>query len=392
MTMNADDGLERSAPATPEAETGNGARPERASGEPLGKLRVIVVDDEDMLRWALVRNLADQNFEVADFGHGQAALDHLQQGSRYDVLLLDWKMPDMAGIDVLRALRRLGIKLPVVVLTAYSSEDNEVEALDCGAIDFLDKSRSPSILARRLRIIAATERKLAAALGVEEVLCVSDLELHPKIRRAFWRGARVPLTVTEFDIVHILASRAGREVSYREIYDVVHGTDFIAGDGSAGYRINVRSLIKRIRQKFHAMDSGFAAIENYAGFGYSWRAAEDASTAATALETSDDARAAAPFASREKSGRFWGSLARFAGLGRPDEAPNGEGRTRRRDRGDGRGDGRGNGQGGFRAASVEADIARLAAPGSRADEAERDAPDEEDAPPVGHRPYSSDPL
>jgi two-component system response regulator ChvI len=286
---------------------GDAAPGEQRSGDAERRPRVIVVDDEDELRCALARNLADENFEVVDFGDGHAAIEHLQQGAQYDVLLLDWMMPTMAGIDVLRALRRRGINIPVIVLTAYSNEDNEVEALDCGAIDFLDKSRSPAILVRRLRIIVATERKLAAALGVDEIKCEGVLELHPRIRRAFWRGERVPLTVTEFDIVNLLASKAGMEVSYREIYDVVHGTDFVAGDGSAGYRINVRALIKRIRQKFHSKDPGFSEIENYAGFGYCWRSSVK-SDWPDAREASSDA---------EKGGGFWNSLTRFAGIGRP---------------------------------------------------------------------------
>jgi len=297
---------------------------EHKLGDAERRPRVILVDDEDELRWALARNLADHRFEVVDFGDGHDAIQHLQQGAQYDVLLLDWMMPGMAGIDVLRALRRRGIHIPAIVLTAYSNEENEVEALDCGAIDFLDKSRSPAILVRRLRIIVATERKLAAALGVDEIRSEGVLELHPRIRRAFWRGERVPLTVTEFDIVNLLASKAGREVSYREIYDVVHGTDFVAGDGSAGYRINVRALIKRIRQKFHGKDPSFSEIENYAGFGYCWR-----SSIKNDWPDAQEAPARA-----EKGGRFWNSLTRFAGIGRPSTEPSDESRFREPSPGD----------------------------------------------------------
>jgi two-component system response regulator ChvI len=70
----------------------------------------------------------------------------------------------------------------------------------------------------------------------------------------------------------MLATRAGTDLTYRQIYDVVHGEGFCAGDGEAGYRVNVRSLIKRIRQKFHSIDPSFDEIENYPGFGYRWHA------------------------------------------------------------------------------------------------------------------------
>ena len=81
----------------------------------------------------------------------------------------------------------------------------------------------------------------------------------------------MPLTLTEFEIVRLIAERPGRDVRYREIYDVVRGSGFVAGAGEDGYRANVRAFIKRIRQKFREVDDGFDRIENYAGFGYRWR-------------------------------------------------------------------------------------------------------------------------
>ena len=68
-----------------------------------------------------------------------------------------------------------------------------------------------------------------------------------------------------------MALRTGEDVSYREIYDLVHGKDFASGYGDEGYRPNVRTFIKRIRQKFHDVDPGFTRIQNYSGFGYRYR-------------------------------------------------------------------------------------------------------------------------
>lgn len=237
------------------------------------RVRVVLVDDDDLFREALRANLACEDFDVTSLGSGRAALDYLGVEPPCDVVLLDWKMPDMAGIDVLREIRAANHHLPVVILTAFSNERNEAMALDFGAVDFLEKSRSPTILAKRLRIIVGTERGLMRFQHEQELLHQGHLQLNLKARRASWRGTRVPLTITEFNIVCRLASRAGEEVSYREIYDVVHGNDFIAGDGDSGYRTNVRSLIKRIRQKFRELDGEFGEIENYAGFGYRWRTA-----------------------------------------------------------------------------------------------------------------------
>ena len=73
------------------------------------------------------------------------------------------------------------------------------------------------------------------------------------------------------NIVAYLAENASRDVSYREIYDIVHGEGFMAGDGEVGFRTNVRAFVKRIRQKFREVDPVFSTINNYPGFGYRWR-------------------------------------------------------------------------------------------------------------------------
>src|SRR3546814_17436769 len=78
----------------------------------------------------------------------------------------------------------------------------------------------------------------------------------------------VDLTLTEFAIVLFLVSQQGGDVSYRQIYDIVRGKDFVAGYGPDGYRANVRSFIKRIRKKFRDVDDNFDGIENYPVFGY----------------------------------------------------------------------------------------------------------------------------
>ena len=79
------------------------------------------------------------------------------------------------------------------------------------------------------------------------------------------------LTLGEYKIVHLLASNAGRYVTYRAIYDRLHYEGFIAGSGADGYRTNVRSAIKRIRNRFRALDPTFNETENYQGFGYCWK-------------------------------------------------------------------------------------------------------------------------
>lgn len=240
------------------------------------RIRLLLVDDDDLFREALTMNLSDEQFDIVACPDGRACLEALTQDQQFDLILLDWRMPEMSGIEVLQGIKVAGINIPVVFLTAFASERNEATALDCGAVDFLDKSRSASVLARRIRILVRNAHGSAAHLSEEPgLLRIGDLEVHLRVNRAHWRGQLVPLTTTEFRVVQLLASRSGEDVSYRAIYDVVHGRGFIAGDGSEGYRTNVRSLIKRLRQKFREIDPDFSEIVNYAGFGYRWRPQEE---------------------------------------------------------------------------------------------------------------------
>ena len=184
-------------------------------------------------------------------------------------------MPSLTGLEVLRRMRRDGITIPVIFLTVLSDDIYEEAALAGGAVDFIDKSRRLPILLKRLELIAEGGRPLLDADSRQPVSSrVGRLELRFDVNRALWAGQTVDLTLTEFRIVTLLADKAGQDVGYREIYDIVHGKDFIAGHGAEGYRANVRTFIKRIRKKFRDGDPDFDHIENYPGFGYRWTAPE----------------------------------------------------------------------------------------------------------------------
>jgi two-component system response regulator ChvI len=231
---------------------------------------LLIVDDDDLFRESLGLNLVDEGYEVTSFANGQDALSYLDRGSA-DVMLLDWRMPNTSGIDVLRRMRGVGITIPVIFLTVLSDDIYEEVALEGGAVDFIDKARRLPILLNRLQLIAEGGRS-ASELEPSQAasLHLGQLTLRFDTNRALWAGRTADLTLTEFRIVRLLAEKAGQDVGYREIYDLVHGKDFIAGNGSEGYRANVRTFIKRIRKKFCDVDPGFDHIENYASFGYRW--------------------------------------------------------------------------------------------------------------------------
>jgi two-component system, OmpR family, response regulator ChvI len=234
---------------------------------------LLLVDDDGLFRESLGLNLIDEGYQVTSFDNGKDALAYLEEGGGADVMLLDWRMPELTGIEVLRRMRARGIATPVIFLTVLSDDIYEEAGLAGGAVDFIDKSRRLPILVKRLQLITEGLRPVSDPEPARsDKMTLGRLELRFDTSRATWAGESLDLTLTEFKILVLLAEKAGQDVGYRDIYDLVHGKDFVAGHGAEGYRANVRTFIKRIRRKFRDVDPSFDHIQNYAGFGYRWTA------------------------------------------------------------------------------------------------------------------------
>ena len=179
-------------------------------------------------------------------------------------------MSKNSSIDQLVELHRLGFNVPVVLLTSEPLPAHECLALDKGAVDVICKSRGSEVLLKRLKSVVKASNHTDRLRSDRSMIC-GKLLLRPDISRAYWQDADLDLTLGEYNIVHLLASNVGRYVTYRAIYDRMHYEGFIGGNGPDGYRANVRSAIKRIRNQFRALDPSFDKIENYTGFGYCWK-------------------------------------------------------------------------------------------------------------------------
>ena len=161
------------------------------------------------------------------------------------------------------------MNLPVVFLTSHAQLANEKLAFERGALDFIDKTRGVEFLAKRLRLVSEHCKPAANPKADKPIVC-GKLVLRPHSHRAYWNEVDVGLTVSEYNIVHLLVSNVGRYRTYRAIYDLQYYEGFVAGPGNQGYRTNVRSTIKRIRRKFREVDSTFSEIMNSHAFGYCW--------------------------------------------------------------------------------------------------------------------------
>ncbi|MFN8192107.1 MAG: response regulator transcription factor [Nocardioidaceae bacterium] len=181
-------------------------------------MRILVVEDDPALRRALAIGLRTQGYEAVPVGDVRSALDALQSDGP-DLVLLDLGLPDRSGLDVLRAVR-LGGDLPVIVLSARSSSQEKVEALDLGADDYVTKPFSVDELMARIRV-AGRRREQGPEL-VETAAFTLDLTA----RVATVAGVPVHLTPHEWGVVEMLVRRPGTLVTQRDLLRHVWGPGY----------------------------------------------------------------------------------------------------------------------------------------------------------------------
>ena len=213
-------------------------------------IRVLLIEDGVIDRGFLTDELSKQGFAVRKSA-SLAGAPHAARDA--DVIVLHCDCAKTSSIDLLVNLHRQGVNVPVVMLTGEALPTDECLALDRGAVDVISKSRGSEVLIRRLKSVVKASRRTG----------------RPNASRACWMDT--DLDLGEYNILHLLASNVGRYVTYRAIYDRLRYEGFIAGSGADGYRSNVRSAIKRLRNKFRSIDPTFDKIESYSGFGYCWK-------------------------------------------------------------------------------------------------------------------------
>lgn len=216
----------------------------------------------------ITQEAAGRDTDFMEFPAIEDLFTFVENGNACDLALLDW---DSLGHEALQHVRRrpaIAAQIAFIVMTnpTLAIQDNAEAPANAERIE----QSTPGSTQRNDE---GPERRHL------QMLRYGSLSLDFRTDRAYWKDRLVDLTVTQFNIVHLLARHVGENLTYREIYDVVHKPGFHAGDGEDGYQTNVRSLIKRIRQRFHATDDKFAEIENHRGVGYRWRYAEEAEDA-----------------------------------------------------------------------------------------------------------------
>ena len=225
---------------------------------------VAVVEDEVAIRDNYLAGLRRHGYRVTGYGSRKEALAAF--ASRMpDLVIIDVNLGSEVdgGFELCRELRARSTQLPIIFLTARESELDAVSGLRLGADDYLTKRTSIEHLLARVAALFRRVEALTAGDAPGERLEQGDLTLDRDRMSAHWQSNPVPLTLTEFWVVHALAVHPGHVRSREQL---MAAANVVLDDAT------VTSQIKRIRAKFAAVDPTFDAVETVYGMGYRWKA------------------------------------------------------------------------------------------------------------------------
>jgi len=221
--------------------------------------KVLVVDDDIKLLKMLKRTLVFENLDVLTATNGREALEVVQQESP-DLLIVDWMMPEMDGLELIQHLRDANNRMPILMLTARDAVENRVFGLESGADDYLVKPFAPAELVARVHALL---RRVEPKADDQEVQ-YNDVRLDPKQHEA-WRGDRkLSLTVTEFNLLYYFLRHPRQVLERNQILLEVWGYDF-GGDSNV-----LEIYISYLRKKLEAENEP-RLIQTVRGIGYMLR-------------------------------------------------------------------------------------------------------------------------
>ena len=219
-------------------------------------MNILIVEDEPELASVLVHGLEEERFSVQLCVDGKGALQRSEENN-FDLILLDVMLPDLSGFDVVERLRQRSRETPVLMLTARDALTDIVRGLDCGADDYLTKPFSFLELLSRIRAL-----KRRSASKPKNVLEAGDLVLDVTAQRAFRKGQSLPLSLTEFRLLEVLARNKGRVVPRRTIITDVWGNRRDVEENT------LDAFVRLLRKKIDS-DSPSKLIQTHRGLGYS---------------------------------------------------------------------------------------------------------------------------
>ena len=227
----------------------------------MSDLTVLVVEDEAAQREILAYNLQSENYRVVTAATGDEAL-LLAREEEPDIVLLDWMLPEVSGIEVCRQLKSAAAtqKIPVIMLSARGEEADRVRGLEIGADDYMVKPFSVSELLARIR----TQLRRTRPAAVSEVLEVGELKVDLSTHRAYRAETEINLGPTEFRLLTAFMERPGRVWSRNQLLDRVWGRDVYVDSRTVDVHIG------RLRKALRIDPKGEDVIRTVRGAGYSF--------------------------------------------------------------------------------------------------------------------------
>jgi len=223
-----------------------------------GRKSILIVDDESAIREMVEFALSRAGFEVLEAADGQEALARVADRAP-SLILLDWMLPDLSGIDVARRLKKQEVtaRIPIIMLTARTEENDKIRGLEVGADDYVTKPFSPRELVARIHAVL---RRIEPETA-EEVITQGDLRLDPASHRVTARGVPLELGPTEFRLLHFFMSHPERVYSRSQLLDRVWGQNVYIEERTVD--VHIRRLRKALSE--HGTDK---MIQTVRGAGY----------------------------------------------------------------------------------------------------------------------------
>jgi two-component system response regulator VicR len=220
-----------------------------------------VIEDDAPIRMLIAEVIKLQGHDALEAGTGAQAIE-LATTSQPDLVLVDWVLPDISGTEVIRELRRQGLVSPMVMLTGRSTKMDEVVGLEVGADDYITKPFDSRILAARINAHLRRSALAEAGAGREGVLTIGALQIDNAARRVKVADQEIVLTMTEFNLLAVLAANPERVLTRAQLRDKVWGYPHDLDDHS------VDPHVQRLRRKLSDQSNSGVSLEAVPGLGY----------------------------------------------------------------------------------------------------------------------------
>jgi DNA-binding response OmpR family regulator len=222
---------------------------------------VLVVEDDGPIRALVAEICRQQGHEALEAANGANAIE-LGRAAQPDLVLVDWVLPDISGTEVILELRRQGLVCPMVMLTGRTNKMDEVVGLEVGADDYITKPFDSRILAARINAHLRRAALAEAGGGREGVLSIGALQIDNAARRVKIADEEIPLTMTEFNLLAVLAANPERVLTRAQLRDKVWGYPHDLDDHS------VDPHVQRLRRKLSDRSNSGVSLEAVPGLGY----------------------------------------------------------------------------------------------------------------------------